>query len=83
MKELQTDEEAEGIEVEEDGAINLPTREVSQTFSVEAIDYPHPLGVHMVHSWPKDRLGHLDEWCPEYKLCSTGKTLESGQPIWG
>lgn len=30
---------------------NLPSMEVARTFSVETIDYPHPLGVHQVHRW--------------------------------
>ena len=34
------------------------------------MDYPHPLGVHQVHRFQAARLGALDEWCPEYKLCS-------------
>ncbi len=70
MKELQADDESEGIEAEDEGAINLPSVEVARTFSVESIDYPHPLGVHQVHKWLKDHKSALDDWCPEYKLCS-------------
>ncbi len=44
--------------------------EVARTFSVETIDYPHPLAVHKVHRWLKEHKLSLDEWCPEYKLCS-------------
>jgi len=70
MTEIQQEEERAGIEPEEEGAINLPTKEVARTFSVETIDYPHPLGVHQVHRWLKEQMSSLDEWCPEYKLCS-------------
>lgn len=83
MKTLQEEEENDGIAPEEDGAINLPSDMISKTFSVADIDYPHPLGVHMVHSWQKDRLKVLDEWCPEYKLCSTAPRLENGEARWG
>jgi cell division protein FtsB len=72
MIELQKEEEKEGIQPEEEGAINLPTMEVARTFSVETIDYPHPLGVHQVHRWLKEQMLSLDQWCPEYKLCSEG-----------
>ncbi|TVY92786.1 hypothetical protein LAWI1_G001052 [Lachnellula willkommii] len=70
FKELQEREEAEGIQPEEDGAINLPSVEVARTFSVKTIDYPHPLGVHQIHKWKEDQVSTLNEWCPEYKLCS-------------
>lgn len=70
MKELQAEEATEGIEPKAEGAINLPTMEVARTFSVETIDYPHPLGVHQVHRWLDDQMVSLDEWCPEYKLVS-------------
>jgi hypothetical protein len=70
MKEIQHDEEKQGIEPEEERAINLPSMEVARTFSVETIDYPHPLGVHQVHRWLKEQMLSLDEWCPEYQLCS-------------
>ena len=68
MNDLIEAEEAEGIEP----SIKLPTMEVSRTFSVETIDFPHPLGVHQVHRWLKEDQHRvsLDEWCPEYKLCS-------------
>jgi hypothetical protein len=73
MKEIQREEEKQGIEPEEEGAINLPTVEVAKTFSVETIDYPHPLGVHQVHRWLKEQ--KLEEWCPEYKLCSKDRVV--------
>jgi len=73
---LQERETAEGIEPEEDGAINLPSMEVARTFSVETIDYPHPLGVHQVHRWLQEQMLSLDEWCPEYKLCSTEHVVD-------
>lgn len=75
MTELQAEEAAEGIEPKAEGAINLPTMEVARTFSVETIDYPHPLGVHQVHRWLEDQMVSLDEWCPEYKLVSFGDIL--------
>ena len=70
MVELQAEENEEGVEPTSEGAINLPSMEVARTFSVETIDYPHPLGVHQVHRWLKEQMLNLDEWCPEYKLCS-------------
>ncbi|TVY48000.1 hypothetical protein LOCC1_G001687 [Lachnellula occidentalis] len=70
FKELQERDEAEGIQPEEDGAINLPSVEVARTFSVKTIDYPHPMGVHQIHKWKEDQVSTLNEWCPEYKLCS-------------
>ncbi|KAJ5054900.1 uncharacterized protein L3040_001162 [Drepanopeziza brunnea f. sp. 'multigermtubi'] len=70
MKALQDEEAAEDIDPKSEGAINLPTMEVARTFSVETIDYPHPLGVHQVHRWLKKQMVSLDDWCPEYKLCS-------------
>lgn len=68
MTELQAEEANEGIKPKDEGAINLPTMEVARTFSVETIDYPHPLGVHQVHRWLDDQMVSLDDWCPEYKL---------------
>ena len=70
MTELQAEEASQGIEHDDDGAINLPTMEVARTFAVETIDFPDPLGVHQVHRWLKDQMVSLDEWCPEYKLVS-------------
>jgi len=69
--------ELKAREEEEDGPpegfepINMPTMEVARTFSVETIDFPHPLGVHQVHRWMQDHIASLDKWCPEYKLCSS------------
>ncbi|RDL35372.1 uncharacterized protein BP5553_07303 [Venustampulla echinocandica] len=70
FKEIQEQQEAEGIDPETEGAINLPTVGVARTFSVESIDYPHPLGVQEVHRWNNDQMEKLTEWCPESKLCS-------------
>ncbi|TGO57304.1 hypothetical protein BCON_0067g00250 [Botryotinia convoluta] len=70
LRKLQSDEENIGIDPEEDGAVNLPTEEVTRTFSVESIDYPHPLGLHRVHKWKEDQMDKLLDWCPEYRLCS-------------
>jgi hypothetical protein len=50
--------------------IRIPPLEVARTFSVETIDYPHPLGVHQVHRWLGKQMVDLDVWCPEWKLCS-------------
>jgi hypothetical protein len=77
MKDMQKEEEKEGIQPEEEGAINLPSMEVARTFSVETIDYPHPLGVHQVHRWLKEQMVSLDEWCPEYKLCSVDHIVDT------
>ncbi|RDW89561.1 hypothetical protein BP6252_01593 [Coleophoma cylindrospora] len=68
---LQLREKQAGKSPQDEGAINLPNMEIARTFSVETIDYPHPLGVHQVHRWISEGLVSLDEWCPEYKLCST------------
>ncbi|KAM3080964.1 hypothetical protein ACMFMG_004923 [Clarireedia jacksonii] len=87
LQKLQDDESNEGIEPEDEGAINLPTTEISHTFSVESIDYPHPLGLHRVHKWKEDQRERLDDWCPEYKLCSVKDhgefpTIENGGLSW-
>jgi len=50
--------------------IVLPSMEVARTFAVETIDYPHPLGVHQVLRHIENKYLSMDEWCPEYKLCS-------------
>ncbi|KAF7907255.1 uncharacterized protein EAF01_004842 [Botrytis porri] len=70
LRKLQGDEENIGIDPEEDDAVNMPTEEVTRTFSVESIDYPHPLGLHRVHKWKEDQMDKLLDWCPEYRLCS-------------
>jgi len=69
---LQKEENAKGLKPNDEGAVNLPTMEVAMTFSVETIDYPHPLGVHQVYRWLKkeEHVLSLDVWCPEYKMCS-------------
>ena len=77
MKNIQKDEEKAGIQPEDDGAINLPSMEVARTFSVETIDYPHPLGVHQVHRWLSEQMLSLDKWCPEYKLCSEDHIVDT------
>lgn len=59
-----------GDSTEDEISIELPSMEVARTFSVETIDYPHPLGVHQVHRWLKEQMLSLDTWCPEYQLCS-------------
>jgi hypothetical protein len=77
MKEIQQEEEEQGIKPDDEGAINLPTKEVVRTFSVETIEYPHPLGVNQVHRWLETQMKSLDEWCPEYKLCSEGHIVDT------
>ena len=37
---------------------------------MESVEYPHPLGLHQVHKFLTGQLKALEEWCPEYKLCS-------------
>ncbi|KUJ20189.1 uncharacterized protein LY89DRAFT_549666, partial [Mollisia scopiformis] len=66
MLKLQKTGDSTGDEL----SIELPSMEVARTFSVETIDYPHPLGVHQVHRWLKEQMLSLDKWCPEYQLCS-------------
>jgi hypothetical protein len=78
--EYQEQDKAQGIEPEEEGAINLPGMEIARTFAVETIDYPHPLGVHQVHRWLKTQMLSLDEWCPEYKLCSVEYIVDKPTP---
>lgn len=77
MVELQSEEQEEEIAPTTPGAVNLPSMEVARTFSVETIDYPHPLGVHQVHRWLKEQMLSLDEWCPEYKLCSEDHIVDT------
>lgn len=45
------------------------------------MDYPHPLGVHQVHRFQQTKLGALNEWCPEYKLCSAEVDRGHGVPL--
>jgi len=79
MLDLQKEEGEAGIDRTELGAINLPSIDIAKTFAVETIDYPYPLGVHQVHRWLKESEQELslDEWCPEYKLCSTEHVVDS------
>lgn len=70
LKKIQEREKAQGITPETEGAINLPNAAVAQTFSVQSIDYPHPLAVQEVHRWDKEQSKNLTEWCPESILCS-------------
>jgi hypothetical protein len=79
LTDLQENESKDGIEPEDAGAINLPSMEIARTFAVETIDYPHPLGVHQVHRWLKTQMLSLDDWCPEYKLCSVD--YHANQPL--
>lgn len=70
LKDLTAREEEEGGPPEGYAPIKIPSLEVARTFSVETIDFPHPLGVHQVHRWLSEHMVSMDEWCPEYKLCS-------------
>jgi hypothetical protein len=81
MKELQAQEAAEGFKPNDNEAINLPSMEVARTFSVETIDYPHPLGVHQVHRWLKEQMVPLEEWCPEFKLCSEDHIVDTPSKV--
>jgi len=55
--------------------IVLPSMDIARTFAVKTIDYPHPLDVHQVHRHIENKYLSLDEWCPEYKLCSDDHIL--------
>jgi len=66
MKELKDSDDLEPAE----GLMEFPSVDVAKTFSVASFDFPHPLGVHGVLAWASDSTSALDEWCPEYKLCS-------------
>jgi len=57
--------------------ILLPSMEVARTFSVETIDFPHPLGVHQVHRWIGDGTVSMEDWCPEYKLCTEDHIIDT------
>jgi hypothetical protein len=61
--------DSEDLEVSE-GGINFPSLDIARTFSVDRFDFPFPLGVHGAHRWAAEDTPELDEWCPEYKLCS-------------
>jgi hypothetical protein len=61
-------------------AVRLPPVEIARTFSVETIDFPHPLGVHQVGRWldAAKQTAVMDNWCPEYKLCSGDYIVDTG-----
>lgn len=46
----------------------LPTEEVAKTFAVETIYYETPLGYHQPQRWQAERMGSIEEWCPEVKM---------------
>lgn len=46
----------------------LPTEEVAMTFAVETIFHENPLGYHQPQRWQADKIGVIEEWCPEVKL---------------
>lgn len=51
----------------------FPPVELAKTFAVETIYYEWPLGYHQVqryHGGNKDRMAHIDKWCPEHRLCA-------------
>lgn len=68
LQEIQVRQERDGLQPGEEEIV-MPSLEVARTFSVETIDFPHPLGVHQVHRWLGAQAS-LDDWCPEWKLCS-------------
>ena len=77
MAELAEEDKKEGRNPGDEGAIWLPSMEVARTFAVETIDYPHPLGVHQVGRWLKEQMYSLDEWCPEWKLCTSEHVVDT------
>lgn len=51
----------------------FPAEDVARTFAVETIYYDWPLGYHQVQRYygeSKDRMAHIDKWCPEHRLCT-------------
>jgi len=46
----------------------LPHGSVSKTFSVEGLYYPKPLGYHQVGRYHGDKMGEVEQYCPENKL---------------
>jgi hypothetical protein len=66
MEKQKKDGRAKGEE-----EVKLPGMEEAKRFSVETVDFPHPFGVHQVHRWLGEQMVNLDDWCPEWKICST------------
>lgn len=52
-------------------AANLPMYHVAMNFAVETIDYDFPLGYHQVDRWQKKNIKHIEDWCPEVRLCTS------------
>ncbi|KAG9233319.1 hypothetical protein BJ875DRAFT_49911 [Amylocarpus encephaloides] len=48
--------------------VKLPTTDVAKGFTVQILWDDRPLGYHQVEIWQKDKLGHIDTWCPEWRL---------------
>ena len=52
---------------EKDG-VQLPSIDISKTFSVETIYYDTPLGYHQPGRWQADKMEQIEVWCPEVKM---------------
>jgi hypothetical protein len=51
----------------------FPSEEVASRFAVETIYAEEPLGYHQVQRYygdQKDRMAHIDRWCPEHRMCT-------------
>lgn len=46
----------------------MPAVEVAKTFAVETIYYETPLGYHQPQRWQAQRMGEIEQWCPEVKM---------------
>jgi len=76
LLELRDRQEKDGLAEGED-EVRLPGKEEARRFAVETVDFPHPFGVHQVHRWLGEQLVSLDDWCPEWKICS-GDYIKDG-----
>ena len=47
---------------------NLPDAETAKKFSVESIYDETPLGYHQPSRFFSDKLGEIEEWCPEARM---------------
>ncbi|KAJ9133328.1 hypothetical protein NKR23_g10832 [Pleurostoma richardsiae] len=52
----------------EEQGVKLPGEDIAKTFSVETIYYETPLGYHQPARWQADRMGDIEDWCPEVKM---------------
>ena len=55
------------VKLQEKGA-NLPDAETAKKFSVESIYDETPLGYHQPSRFFSDKLGEIEEWCPEARM---------------